>query len=337
MRKSAFILAAALILTRAGGRTLARAADFPAPHSYTRVAKPDTNTVQLQIALRKFIPAQNGGPAIWLAGVMHVGDPEYYHALQRFLDAQTLVLYEGINPDAQTHSVHDATAASTNAAVPGGPQSGTNADYSMQSTLARSLGLVFQLEAIDYDRTNFLNSDLSILQIERIMATPGQKGETNASFDVLLQIMDGSSFLGSLFKIGLQFIADSPQLQAVAKLTLIEAVGRFKGDLSGVQGLPPDWKQLIKVLIDARNQNLLADLNAEIKKIPAAGSIAVFYGAGHMGDMEKRVTDDLHYRPADEIWLSAFSVDLRKSGISPAQAQWMRTLIEGQMDQMQRH
>ena len=55
-----------------------------------------------------------------------------------------------------------------------------------------------------------------------------------------------------------------------------------------------------------------------------------------MDDLEKRITGDLHYRPADEIWLSAFSVDLRKSGISPAEAQWMRALIQEEMDQMQR-
>src|ERR1035438_7436585 len=99
MRKSAFILPAALTLALAGCHTLAQAADTPTPHSYTRIANPDTNTVQLQIALRKFVPTQNGGPVIWLAGVMHVGEPEYYHKLQQFLETQSVVLYEGIQPD----------------------------------------------------------------------------------------------------------------------------------------------------------------------------------------------------------------------------------------------
>jgi hypothetical protein len=342
MRKLAFILLGALTLAQADGPSLSHAADAPPPQAYTRVANPDTNTVQLQIALRKFIPAEKAGPVIWLAGVMHVGEPEYYHALQRFLDAQTVVLYEGVNPEAHPHHVHDATAAASNDAMPAAPPTGTNAGYSMQSELARCLGLVFQLEAIDYDRTNFLNSDLSILQLQRIMAEgrppggPGQEGGTNVSFEVLLQIMDGSSFLGSLFKIGMQLVASSPELQGVAKLTLIEAAGRLKGDLSDVQGLPPDWKRLVQVLIRARNQHLLGDLNAELKKISPSGSIAVFYGAGHMDDLEKRVTGELHYRPADEVWLCAFSVDMRKSGISPVVAQWMRTLIEGEMDRMQR-
>jgi hypothetical protein len=335
MRKSAFLLLGALALALAGCRTAPSAVP---PQAFTRIANPDTHTVQLQIAVRKFVPARHRGPVIWLASVMHVGEPEYYRSLQHFLDDQTVVLYEGIDPESHPHHVHDSATALAHAP----PPSGAKAGYSMQSTLARSLGLVFQLEAIDYDRANFLNSDLSVDQIQRIMAgggprgAPGQAGGTNASFDMLLQIMDGSSFLGSLFKIGLQFIAASPQMQAVAKLTLIEAVGRLKGDLSDVQSMPPDWKQLIKVLIEARNQNLLSDLKDELKKVPRSGSIAVFYGVGHMDDMEKRVTDELHYRPAEETWLTAISVDTRKSGLSPGEVQVIRNLIQGQVEQMRK-
>ena len=166
---------------------------------------------------------------------MHLGEPAYYRALQRFLDAQTIVLYEGINPDAHPHRVGDAKPAATNGPAPATPPTDTNAGYSMQSAFAKSLGLVFQLEAIAYDRTNFLNSDLSVLQIQRIMAggrpppAPGEKAATDSSFNVLLQVMDGSSFLGSLLEIGMQFIAASPKMQAVAKLTFIEAVGRLQG------------------------------------------------------------------------------------------------------------
>jgi hypothetical protein len=340
MRKSALIILGTLALALPGCQTRSPGAGASPPRAYTRIANPDAHTVQLQIALRKFVPSRRRGPAIWLASVMHVGEPAYYHALQRFLDAQTVVLYEGINPDSHPHHVHDSNVASAHAPPPATPTSGAKAGYSMQSTLAKSLGLVFQLEAVDYDRSNFLNSDLSVLQIQRVIAgegprgATGQKGGGNAPFETLLQIMDGSSFLGGLFKIGLQFIAASPQMQAVAKLTLIEAVGRLKGDLSDVQGLPPDWKQLIKVLIEARNQNLMADLKAELKKIPPSGSIAVFYGVGHMDDLEKRVTGDLHYRPADDTWLTAFSVDSSKSGLSPAEVQFIRNLIQGQVGQM---
>jgi hypothetical protein len=340
MRKLVFVLLGALTLSLAGCSTRPPDLQAPTPQPYTRIANPDTNTVQLQIALRKFVPARERGPAIWLAGVMHVGEPDYYHALQTFLDTQTVVLYEGVRPEAHPHHVHDSTAAPTPAHPPAGPQTGATGGYSMQSTLAHSIGLVFQLDAIDYDRANFLNSDLSIDQIQRIMAggqpraAPGQEGGSTASFDTLLQIMDGSSFLGSLLRIGLQFIAASPKMQAMARLTFIEAIGRLKGDLSDVQGLPPEWKQLIQVLIQARDQNLVADLKDELKKIPHSGSIAVFYGAGHMDDLEKRITGELHYRPSQEKWMAAFSVNMRQSGISPIEAQMMRNLIKSQLDGM---
>ena len=342
MRKLALIFSGALLLALPSHFTQVQAADIPSGEGYTRIANPSTNTTQLQIALRKFIPEEKAGPAIWLAAVMHVGEPDYYTALQHFLSTQTVVLYEGINAESHPRHVHDSTNGSGAGPTAVPSPSGTNAPYSMQSTLAHSLGLVFQLDAIDYDHTNFLISDLSIQQIQQVMASgmtlgPAGKegGGASSPFDTLLQIMDGSSFLGSLFKWGMQFIAASPEMQAVAKLTLIEAVGRLKGDLSDVQGLPPDWKDLIKVLIEARNRNLLDDLKDELKKVPNSGSVAVFYGVGHMDDLEKRVTSALHYRPADQTWLTAFSVDLQKGGVSSAEAQMIRALVKSELDQMQ--
>ncbi len=342
MRKFSFVFLTALAALIAGG--CAKLPVTPiAAQPYTRIANPDSNTVQLQIALRKFTPPERG-PAVWLAGVMHIGEPEYYQRLQTFLDSQTVVLFEGINTGSHPRHVGDAAAPSGPPVKPPPAKDGGKAGYSMQSTLAQSLGLVFQLEAIDYDRTNFLNSDLSVAQIQKIMSEgepaeapgAGKGGGASSSFDSLLQIMDGTSFLGSLFKLGMQLMASSPQLQAVAKLTLIEAIGRLKGDMSDVQGLPPEWKKLIQVLIQARNENLLNDLKVERQKLPPRASIAVFYGAGHMDNLENRLVNELHYRPVEERWLPAFSVNLKKSGISPSEAAFMRSMIEAQVGQMQK-
>ncbi len=49
------------------------------------------------------------------------------------------------------------------------------------------------------------------------------RGQREPSFDALLQIMDGSSFLGSLFKIAMiKYIGSDPKLQAITKLAFIE-------------------------------------------------------------------------------------------------------------------
>src|SRR5262249_37429824 len=151
--------------------------------------------------VRKFLPAGRRGPVVWLAGTSHIGDPGYYRALQKHLDAQTLVLFEGVN--AGNHKRHVRNSAQPPAAqFPSKPS--PDRDHSaeqpgIQATMAESLGLVFQLDAIDYDRTNFLNSDLSIQEIQRLMggnaeASPvpsgkpvpaGEQGTGNASFQNL--------------------------------------------------------------------------------------------------------------------------------------------------------
>ena len=349
MRKTCFGLLALLTLLSAGCHTSRGANGAPvtsqtnlAPQPYTRIVNADTNTVQLQIAIRKFVPEHGRGPAIWLVGTAHIAESNYYRTVQDYLDARTVVLYEGINSEAHKRRLDKPGVVKTNL-VSAAPVRGTNEGFSMQSALAQSLGLVFQLDAIDYDRTNFLNSDLSVLQIERLMindsnavpAAPGEAGRSSPTFDALLQVMDGSSFLGGLLKLAVKFIGTNPSLQALTRLMFIDAIGNIKGDFSEIRGLPPDMQHLLKVLIDARNQNVVDDLKAEIKLVPRSGSIAVFYGTGHMDNMEKSITRQLHYRPDGDIWLTAFSVDLRKIGLPPAQIESMRNMMKWQMEQMQ--
>src|SRR5262245_10154718 len=61
---------------------------------YMRVARPDTNTVELQIAVRQFLPRQEKGPEVWLAAVSHIGESNYFTQLQAFLNHRDLVLFE---------------------------------------------------------------------------------------------------------------------------------------------------------------------------------------------------------------------------------------------------
>jgi hypothetical protein len=313
-------------------------ASFAPGQPYTRIGNPDSNTMQLQIALRKFLPAHRSGPAIWLVAVMHVGEPAYYQQLQLRLDSQSVVLYEGVNAEAHQRRAHSGRLPDKPEPVQPAPKAGQSAGASFQTDMARALGLVFQLDAIDYDRPNFLNSDLSIAELQRILAQGASSNAAPApasqSFDMLLHIMDGSSFLGSLLKWGMDLISASPKLQALARLTMIESIGHLKGDLVDMKGLPPDMKDLLKVLIEQRNKKVLKDLQSEMKTVPRSGSIAIFYGAGHMENLEKHLVNELHLRPASEEWLNAFSLDLKKSGVTPSEAEAVRNMVKWQFDQM---
>src|SRR5262245_56605569 len=44
------------------------------PEPFVRVQNTDSNFVQLQIAVREFVPVRGYGPVIWLTGVSHIGE-----------------------------------------------------------------------------------------------------------------------------------------------------------------------------------------------------------------------------------------------------------------------
>jgi len=309
------------------------------PEPYVRVTNSDSDLIQLQIAVREFVPARGHGPTIWLAGVSHIGDFNYYAALQQHLNAQTLVLFEGISAsssraaDMTMPKASPANEASSSTAVSSSQDVG-----GLQSSLATSLGLVFQLAAIDYDRTNFRNCDLSIPELRQLLA----QGETTAgpsgageSFEGVLQLMQGGSFFDSLLQVGLRFLGASPKLRALGRLALIDVIGEIQGDFSHLHGLPPDMHQLLEVLLEQRNQKVVSELKNDLNKLGKHDSIAVFYGTGHMPDLEKRLGQQLNYRPVTEHWFTAFSVNLKKADVSDSERQTVQNLIKQQLGQFQ--
>src|SRR5262245_51534059 len=135
------------------------------PQPYLRIARPDTNRLELQVAVRQFVPRDRSQPVVWLTGVSHIGDSNYYARVQRHLNSQDLVLYEGVT-DRATRAQR---AKKTRGDRPS--EEGTDGEESsLQGNMAAALGLVFQLESIDYDRPNFRNSDLTIEELQQLIA-----------------------------------------------------------------------------------------------------------------------------------------------------------------------
>jgi len=317
--KAAQLVALLLLLGQGGCSTerAIRASSTEPPKPYLRVQRPDEDSIELQVALRQFLPAERRGPAIWLVAASHLGEPQYYKQLQEHLNAQTYVLYEGVG---------------------GKPSKAGSSIGGLQANLAHSLGLVFQLEAIDYERPNFTNSDLTLEQLAQLLRSQqpgsGAAGAEN-QLGQLLSVMDGSSIVGALLNLALKFIGSSPYLQGMTKLMFIEILGEVKGDLSEAGGLPPDIKHLVDALIKARNQVVIDDLKKVVRKRSSKASVAVFYGAGHMYDLEKKLQTELGYRPARDVWLTAFGVKLSRAGLSESDVDMVRTLVRWQMKQLE--
>jgi hypothetical protein len=309
------------------------------PEPFVRIENTDSNLIQLQIAAREFVPARGRGPTIWLTGVSHIGDSNYYTSLQQHLDAQTLVLFEGISASSERGAdmtVPKASRAKSNASSTA--NSASDDVGGIQSSLAASLGLVFQLTAIDYQRSNFRNCDLSIPELRQLLAqgeaTSGASG-AGESFEGVLQLMQGGSFFDSVLQVGLRFLGASPKLRALGRLALIDVIGEIQGDFSHLHGMPPEMQQLLEVLLERRNQKVVSELKTDLSLLGKHDTIAVFYGTGHMPDLEKRLGQQLHYRSVAEHWFTAFSVNLAKAGVSESERQSVRNLVKLQLAQFQ--
>jgi hypothetical protein len=202
--------------------------------------------------------------------------------------------------------------------------------------MARALGLVFQLDQIDYDRSSFRNSDLSINQLREVMEKNARKSGAGEELDSLFQTMQGSSPLARLMNVLFEIIGSNPHFQALARLALIETLDQIKGDLSQLQEAVPEMEDLLRAVLQERNKHVLRDLQRSLKVISPNDSIAVFYGSGHMEDLERRVTTGLHYRQADEIWLTAFAVNPGQSGLSRTEMAMVRSIIAWQLKPLKR-
>lgn len=188
----------------------------------------------------------------------------------------------------------------------------------IQTKLASALGLEFQLAAIDYSRPNWRNSDLSIDQVQRKLQEAGASGEQ------LFRMLDGSSMMAKFAGFLLNFIKASPQMQSSVKLMMMEMLSHAD-ELMEAQG--GEQGKLMSVIVLDRNAAVLDDLRAILKDEKNVESVALFYGAGHLPDLEKHLTQDFGYRFEGDRWFPAISMEVVKAGMSPQQARQYRQMM----------
>ena len=320
MRRALLLLAPFAILLQLPGKN--------DPAAYVRMEVSAGGSRALQTAWRLMQPPKGSGkPAIWLVGVSHIGQKSYYEKTQRKLDAVDLVLFEGVGFDGNaTARIKERDSSVSD----------------LQTTLADSLGLVFQLDAIRYDRKHFRNSDLGVAELQAKLGgsgskpKPGQKGG-DPEVRNFVKMLEGGSFALTLAQGILKLFQGNPQFQAMARLAIIEAIAASEGDVSKLAGAAsPGMQQLFKTLIDDRNAVVVRDVRKAILAEEPPASIAVFYGAGHMIDLETRLREELDYRSAEETWLTAFSVNPRKAGLSDFEVNFVGRLIRAQIAKLRK-
>lgn len=234
---------------------------------------------------------QAAGPPVTvdLVAAVHIGDAAYYEALNRRFETYDALLYELVAPEG---TVVERGRGTSNAHPLGALQNG------MKSMLA----LEHQLEQIDYTKKNFVHADMSPDQFMQAMK------DRNEGFLQMYMRLLGQT-LGQQSEMAAQ--GESPDVAIFAALFAEDRPLRLKKVLA--QQLA-DTEELLtsfggeegSVLISERNKAALKVLKEQL----AAGKkrLAIFYGAGHLADMDKRLREDFGLKPVEITWLTAWDL-----------------------------
>jgi hypothetical protein len=257
---------------------------------YMRTVRDAKNRViGLDTAIVSFRPAaaQPGDVQVDLVAAVHVADKRYYQELNKRFAGYDVVLYELVAPEG------------TRIPKGGRKDKGGNGVSAVQVGMKNVLELEYQLDQIDYTRKNFVHADLSPEQflqsmrdhkegfadiVARLIALRIAKesgGQSGNEMNLLLALFDSNRALALKRAVAEQF-EDSEGAMAI---------------LDGPNG---------STLIGQRNKRALEVLKKQLglgKK-----KIAIFYGGGHMLDMEKRLHADFGLTADKTEWLRAWDL-----------------------------
>lgn len=237
-----------------------------------------------------------------LIAAIHVGDAAYYAELDQRFKAYDRLLYEMIKP------------ADVDPTEPRSP----NMLSALQIGLRRLLELEFQLDAIDYGAENFVHADLDPTTFFRL-----QKERGESILTLMLKAMraemrsrqkDNSAPL-STFQILMALSRDDSA--GAMKCLLGKQMERMESILAGFEDSSPrdEADQESKksgeseqgsVLVVERNKAALRVLGRELDR--GHRKLAIFYGAGHMSDLEERLVNEFGLKRTGLEWVTAWAI-----------------------------
>lgn len=260
---------------------------------WVRVAKDKRGRpLAMQVAIVRYRSAPADGKPIVevdLVGAVHVGDAEYYAQLNKRFDTYDALLYELVAPEGTVIE-------------PGTKASNRHALGALQNGMKNMLELEHQLEQVDYTKDNFVHADMSP--------------------DEFFDSMDsrGESFLQMYFRMVGQSIAHQSTLTAdgatpdLDMMKVLFAKDRARQLKIAMAGQLAEMESLLtafggeegSTLITERNKAALKVLREQID----AGKkrLGVFYGAGHLADMDERLQNEFQLKPVDVTWLDAWNL-----------------------------
>lgn len=250
------------------------------------------------------------GVQVDLVAALHVADPDYYHELNRRFRGYDAVLFEGVIDSSRKDPPPPRSSDSSPARAP--PNESEQPDEpppleaghvltGTQLKLAELLGLSFQLDEIDYGAKNFVHADLSTDEIARSM-----KKNNETSGGLFLRFLRASlnnavpmdARTAAAVNVWLLTGEISPKDRLRVKRYLARVVRKANQLVADIGGT---------ALIDARDGRVIQVLQKQLKQ--GKKRIAIFYGAGHMDDLDKRLREQLKLKRKSQDWVQSWSLD----------------------------
>lgn len=275
---------------------------------YVRIRKDDRKlAAALETSVVTFSESNKyAGATVDLIGAIHLGEAQYYDQLNTLFDKYDALLFEAVMPEEAVKQDLRPGSGRAGSKELSDEQEWSEAKIGMaaisvlQLGMKDALGLEFQLAAIDYAKDNFVHADMTAEEFEATMAKRGE------SFSKMLAIEMSKAMTEQQKKNPLAMNLDmmlsalsSDRVYRIRRIAAVELAKAGEGEaFAGSDGT--------STIITERNLKALEVLKKELK----AGhkKIGIFYGAGHLADMEKRMVSDFGFKRTGESWLTAWKL-----------------------------
>ena len=243
----------------------------------------------MDTAITRFELTNENGKVVYvdLIGAVHVGEKEYYDALNERFEMYDSMLYELIAPEGTV--------------IPkgGGERDIANPIAALQVGMMAGLDLSFQLEQIDYTPSNFVHADMTPEEF----AESWTKNNESVS-RILLKSMGHSIAMQTKGKgpSNLSFLAAGLSKNPTLKFRRVAAEQMMAMD-AGMSIFEGDEGSTI---IENRNAKAMKILKREIDA--GKTKLGIFYGAGHLNDMQERLENEFKMKRAGKTWLLAWKL-----------------------------
>lgn len=277
------------------------------------------NPIALQTATVKYVLKNEQGDVqleVFLEGVVHIADTSYYRGFQQRFERYDSVLCESVVKQEKKESSRS------------GKLSGLNM---LQQLSSGTLGLTYQYDEIDYDAGNLIHADLSTQERSDLMKARGDDQVTLMA-DLLAHIIKKMNVGGNeagteeneldaqvdeesepnsepkrSFTIDLKVLTDPNGIMKIRRMMASVLV-----DSKLLESIFPP--SIHKLMIGDRNDRVMSFLEKE--RAEGKRRIAIFFGVGHMPDLEERLITQYGMELQSVNWRNAW--DLRDGSIEGA-------------------